>query len=93
MKTNNDKMARWVWILKEAQTREFLDVLDSEFVDAYICEFGAAHKVTFWGANKCRQLGADLSAMAKVGYLRRYRSGLSGGSWQPGFPKWVWCLT
>lgn len=82
---------RWEWLLKEVRERRFVDVLDAEFVDAYIDEFKPTHRVTCWGANKCRQLGADLAEMAAIGYLARSRAGLSGGSWQPGFPKWVWC--
>lgn len=86
----NVRRQRWEWLLKETRERRFVDVLNSEFVDAYIDEFKPAHQITYWGAKKCRKLGADLAAMAKLGYLERHRSGLSSGAWQPGFPKWVW---
>jgi len=84
------RQARYTWLLKKALEKGFLDVLDSELVDAYIANFDQKYTPTNWGAHKCRRLGADLSAMAKGGFLNRRRIGLCGGAWQPGFPKWVW---
>jgi hypothetical protein len=67
-----------------------VDVLYADFVDAYMEATGAKCYPQMWGAHKCPQLGRDLSQMARDGALRRHRAGLSGGAWQPGFPKWVW---
>lgn len=76
--------------MNEVTERKFVDVLDAEFVDAYIDAFKPPHRITYWGANKCRQLGADLAAMAARGFLKRDRVSLGSG-WYPGFPRWVWC--
>ena len=86
---------RWVWIaeyIRDKTRGTGVDVLNSDFVDDYVEAFGLRVHIMMWGANKCPQLGRDLSAMTKCGYLKRSRVGLSG-NWQPGFPKWVWGYT
>lgn len=81
---------RMEWIAKYiAGQATGVEVLDSTFVDAYIEATNARFYEQAWGAHKCPQLGRDLSAMHKAGKLKRFRIGL-GGSWQPGFPTWVW---
>lgn len=81
---------RYVWIMSWVITRDHhVDVLNAEFSDAYIEDTEAKFKPTMWGAHRCSQLSRDLAHMAKVGALKRYRTGL-GTNWQQGFPKWVW---
>lgn len=84
------KHVRWKWLLDRARAERFIDVLNAGVVRDYIAQFEAPHQPTCWGAWKCPQMGADLGAMAKLGFLKRAATGLSGGAWQPGFPKWVW---
>lgn len=83
---------RRAWIAQYIATyepRTGVDVLHRRFVEAYVKATGSHVNPVAWGADKCRQLGADLSAMKRLGELRRFRIGL-GFNWQPGFPKWVW---
>ena len=84
------RIDRWIWLLRRARTERTLDVLNAKLVDDYIQAFDAPFWPACWGSHKCRQLGTDLSAMAKLGILRRNRTGLSGGAWRPWFPTWVW---
>lgn len=86
-----DKEERRNWILEKMKTQICVDILNQEFVDAYIAFTGAPHVVTAWGANRCPQLAADLKTLYESQVLSRTRIGIGGGSWQPGFPKWVWC--
>ena len=80
--------ARYQWIMQQVEQRGPLNVLDDKFVDAYIREFSPPYRVKMFGANSCRQLGRDLSAMYRSALLDRSRIGLIGA--EPGFPKWVW---
>jgi len=82
---------RHAWILRYIAEVEphGVDVLNSAFVDAYVEATGANVRIMLWGANKCAQLGRDLTTMFHSRQLKRGRVGL-GGNWQPGFPKWVW---
>jgi hypothetical protein len=81
---------REAWILAAVQEEQGLDVLNRVFVEQYVAATGAAVREVYWGAPHCRQLGADLSRLARKKKLSRRRIGLSGGAWMPGFPKWVW---
>jgi hypothetical protein len=67
-----------------------VDILDSDFVDAFAIATQCKVKATCFGAFKCDYLGRTLSRMYKDKQLKRGRIGLSGGSWYPGFPKWVY---
>jgi hypothetical protein len=81
------------WILKYIASRPLLcgvDILDSEFVDSYAEKTDANLNYMHFGANKCRRLGSDLSAMHKKGLLDRCSVGLSYAQAGIGFPKWVW---
>jgi|GEM_PF-2192695 len=88
---------RYDWIenfLRVAQrrlgtVRYTVDICDSYFVDAYIKAVKCTFQPTMFGAYRCRQLGRDLSHMAKVRRLKRHRSGL-GDMRSMGFPSWVW---
>lgn len=84
------KRKRFEWLARRARDETFIDVLNADLVDDYVDAFGLKCDIVPWGANICPQLGRDLSEMAKRGYLKRNRTGLSSGAWQPGFPKWVW---
>lgn len=86
------KAQRFDWIERaiEEELGNAVDVLNRDFVDAYTEATGVPFRVTFWGANKCAQLGRDLTEMKRKLRLKRARIGLSGGAWMPGFPKWVW---
>lgn len=83
---------RQKWLLDWFRGESFAvaDILNSEFVDAYIEATGASFRRCNWGAHKCRALSDDLRALWKKGYLSRARVSLSGGSWEPGLPTWVW---
>lgn len=65
-----------------------VDVLDSEFVDAYTATTSAPHDVMPYGANRCKMLGRDLSALHKAGLLDREVNGIFAGEW--GMPRWVY---
>lgn len=84
---------RYSWIMAYIDKKGSTDILNREFVDAYIAATNADHEKTCWGAYHCTILGRDLSRMARCGALKRARIGLGGGSWQPGFPKWVWAYS
>ncbi len=68
----------------------WVSVLDSDFHDAFYARFGGARTEKLWGAQSVAAAMRALSALHTRGYLRRARTGLRGGEWQPGFPKWVW---
>ncbi|WOI47704.1 hypothetical protein [Acidovorax sp. BLS4] len=83
---------RYSWIeqwLAQQLLGYSVDVLNREFVDAYAEATGAPVQVMPYGADKCRQLGRDLSWMAAQGRLLRCRTGLCGMAGM-GFPRWVW---
>lgn len=67
-----------------------VDILNSEFVDSYIERFKPRHAIMTFGANRCPELSRLLSSMWTLSIIDRQAVGLSDGSWQPGFPKWVW---
>lgn len=70
-------------------TRYCVDVLNSYFVDDYIDATGAKADGMPYGADKCPQLGRDLSALYKAYKLRRHSTGIEGLAGM-GFPRWVW---
>ncbi len=74
-------------ILKLVAKHGLVDVLNVLFVDAYVEATQAKIVPMPFGANKCKQLGSDLSVMFKCGMLDRSRIGLR--AMEPGFPKWV----
>lgn len=76
------------WLLGEASKEPFIDVLNRYFVDDYISATGATADPMPFGADRCRQLGRDLSRMYRSGLLTREVCGLRGMEW--GFPKWVY---
>jgi hypothetical protein len=78
-----------LWLSIRHRTVTYVDVLDAEFVDAFAEATGAKVVVMPYGADKCGQLGRDLSAMFKAGRLGRWACGIWGGSGE-GFPKWVY---
>lgn len=67
---------------------ETVNILDTGFVDAYTEATGAPHDVMPFGANRCKMLGRDLSAMYKAGLLERDTDGIFAGEW--GMPRWVY---
>lgn len=81
---------RETWILRAVRDRRFVDVLNADFVSEYAAHTGATMRHSTWGAGWCGLLSADLRKMHKKKILRRTAYGLSGGAWQPGFPKWVY---
>lgn len=89
--------ARYQWILKyleNSNAYDHVDVLNQAFSDAYIEAFKPSFKTVYFGANKCRQLGLDLSAMYKAGLLARSRVGLAGSTQlEDGWPKWIYCYS
>lgn len=84
------------WVVDYIQKRTtatcpfYCNVLDSAFVGAYIDFTGAPFDLQPFGADKCPQLGRDLSALYKAGKLSRYATGLGPGDASMGFPKWVY---
>lgn len=66
------------------------DALTSDFHDAFHKRFGGKRHECFWGAQTVYKAMKLAKRMHDKGMLRRGRMGLSGGSWQPGLPKWVW---
>lgn len=80
---------RHAWIAQYLRGTKWVDVLHQAFVDAYIQATGAPARTMPYGADKCAQLGRDLSAMEADGVLDRTRSSITGLAGQ-GFPKWVW---
>lgn len=84
------RAARESWILSYLRKNagESVDVLNRAFVEAYVTATGASALLMPFGADKCRQLGRDLSRLSVEGYLSRGRIGLP--MMEAGFPKWVW---
>lgn len=80
---------RYLWLAKWAKLHGNMDVLNADLVADYIDATGAKFAMMMYGADKCRQLGTDLSRMASLGYLTRHRTGLEGLAGM-GFPRWVW---
>lgn len=78
------------WIIHHLTRKGFADILDAEFVDRYIEITNSSFKPVQWGAHKCPQLAKDLRKAYDSGLVERSIMGLSGGAWQPGFPKWVY---
>ncbi len=79
------------WILDWMKdSHERVDVLYATFVRHYVKATGAKSILMPFGADKCRQLGADLSRMHKAGILSRHATGLSPGDSSMGFPRWVY---
>lgn len=70
-------------------SRYSVDVLNRNFVDRYVDATGAKAIGMFYGADKCPQLGRDLSALHADMKLRRHRTGIQGLAGM-GFPLWVW---
>lgn len=86
-----NKKDRESWILQylaKAGDLASVDVLDSAFVDAYAIATGATVQAMAIGANRCPQLGRDLSKIAERGLLTRARVSITGMG--AGWPKWVW---
>ena len=82
---------RHTWIVGylEAGGERRVDVLNRYFVDAYVDATRARAYVMPYGADKCPQLGRDLSSLAALGTLSRSRVSITGLAGQ-GFPKWIW---
>ena len=70
-------------------TRYTVDVLNAYFVADYIDATGAKCDVMPYGADKCPQLGRDLSALHADMKLRRHSTGIQGMGGM-GFPRWAW---
>jgi hypothetical protein len=78
-----------LWLTIRRRFTANVDVLDAAFVDDFVEVTGLKVAVMPYGADKCPQLGRDLSAMFKAGRLTRWANGIWGGSGE-GFPKWVY---
>lgn len=89
--------ARYRWILsylKGLSSYDHVDVLNQAFSDAYIEAFNPSFVAVYFGANKCRQLGLDLSAMYKAGLLARSCVGLGvSNQLEDAWPKWIYCYS
>lgn len=87
------KSQRREWLLGHFRSKEGFysgTVLDSDLVDAYSDANEVPVRIQFVGADKCPQLGRDLSSLFADGYLSRFPVGLGDGLSSMGFPKWVW---
>ncbi len=93
------KPERHIWLmnyfhkraeLTEFRYRESWDVLNRDFVWDYIEATGAKSDMMPFGADKCPQLGRDLSELSARGMIERHRTGIGDGLCHQGFPKWVW---
>lgn len=80
--------ARHVWILEWIRKNGGADVLNTEFVSAYVEATGAPSEVLAFGADRCRQLGRDLSELFQLKRLQRFRVGLT--EHYTGMPNWVY---
>lgn len=93
----NTPSTRYQWILSYLEAMgayDHVDVLNQAFSDAYIEAFKPSFKAVYFGANKCRQLGLDLSIMYKAGLLARCSVGLAASNQlEDGWPKWVYCYS
>ena len=76
------------WILNYIKLNGPVDILNSEFVEKFILENNVDYMPTNFGAFKCPTLNKELSKLVKNNQLVRHTVGV--GSWQPGFPKWVY---
>lgn len=81
---------RWAVLLRLAERERQLDVLNRYAVDRYAAATGAKTKPMMFGADKCRLMGRDLSAMHDAGLLMRHAAGIGDGLSGQGFPRWVW---
>lgn len=79
---------RYEWLKQQIAANSSADVMDMKFVDSYIVATDAPYTPQMFGANTCRQLGRDLSAMYKAGMLTRGRVGLT--EHYTGMPNWVY---
>jgi len=77
------------WIIENIPEHG-VDILCTDFVDKFIDRFKPVFREVNWGAYKCPTLNRLLRSMYKKGILKRGIIGLDKGSWQPGFPKWVY---
>lgn len=90
-----NKATRLAWLLDYMLSRHkaisfmTFNVLDQDFVDSYVEATKAPSQFMLWGADRCPQLGKDLSYLHKQCVLMRVRTGIQGLAGQ-GFPKWVW---
>jgi len=80
--------ARFKWILEWIAKHGATDVLNADFVNGYVNATQAPSFEQAFGANSCRQLGRDLSAMHKAGQLTRGTIGLTER--YTGMPSWVY---
>lgn len=89
---------RYQWILEYLRKwQEFygtssysVDILNADFVTDYVEATGTKrYSIMPYGADKCSQLGEDLSAMYRKGLLDRSTVGIDGMSGM-GFPRWVY---
>ncbi|POA45542.1 hypothetical protein C1893_23080 [Pseudomonas sp. MPR-ANC1] len=80
--------ARFKWIREWIATHGATDVLNADFVNGYVNATQAPYFEQAFGANSCRQLGRDLSAMHMSGQLTRGRIGLTER--YTGMPSWVY---
>lgn len=82
---------RHIWLLNYIDQADggHVDVLNSKLVDSYILQFGMTFRAVIYGANKCPQLGKDLSKLHRFGILDRSSIGITS-SYEDGWPKWVY---
>ncbi|MEZ1440117.1 hypothetical protein QVM41_28070 [Pseudomonas shirazica] len=83
--------ARHEWIIQWIRENGDADVLNSEFVDAYVSTTGATSVTLGLGADRCLQLGRDLSALHEAQCLTRCRIGLK--EHYMGMPNWVYAYS
>ncbi|BFO07341.1 hypothetical protein ACLPJG_26560 [Pseudomonas aeruginosa] len=83
--------ARHEWIIQWIRENGDADVLNSEFVDAYVFTTGATSVALGLGADRCRQLGRDLSTLHDAQRLTRCRIGLK--EHYMGMPNWVYAYS
>lgn len=76
------------WIVDYVRDNGPVDVLNRAFVREYLAVTGVSYEVQPYGADKCPQLGADLSFLYRDGRLQRSVVGLH--KMESGFPKWIW---
>lgn len=84
-----DEASRQETLLKLLKQFGHIDVLNRDAVNAYAEATGAAVKMMPFGADKCPQLGRDLSRMHGAGLVERCATGLTGMAGM-GFPRWVY---
>lgn len=79
---------RHAWIREWIQKNGGVDVLNNDFVSAYVEATGASFEALGFGADRCRQLGRDLSVLFQQKSLQRSRVGLTAH--YTGMPNWVY---